>query len=330
MTCAQVKQLRGLKPPKEVTVRNALRGLQSRLRMKAPVVEAMISTEEEEKIKDELFSRPSPTPDEEVKSGEGTLVSPALSPIHSPVQRLHNEDDLSEEREDHSLEHSKDKLTPPDIEQGNLPSTEEDEMAEGCVSEPSIEESKLESGHDIEDVPLNAVDSESGLEDSNEILQSVKGEEEKVTGAGEKVEREVIEVDQTGENQSMEIIEDNVVDGEEEPKNMVKLVFKEKRDSNEESEVTSGQPQNDAYRSLSATISPEEKNEDVEKKTGEEEKMEEEEEEVVVVDEEMGEKQLPCLDHLLTWAASASPSDRLKLMNNVAEVQAKLFNIHMK
>ena len=73
----------------------------------------------------------------------------------------------------------------------------------------------------------------------------------------------------------------------------------------------------------------------MEKKTGEEEKMEEEEEEeeevvVVVVDEEMGEKQLPCLDHLLTWAASASPSDRLKLMNNVAEVQAKLFNIHMK
>ena len=57
-----MKQLRGLKPPKEVTVRNALRGLQSRLRMKAPVVEAMISTEEEEKIKDELFSRPSPTP----------------------------------------------------------------------------------------------------------------------------------------------------------------------------------------------------------------------------------------------------------------------------
>merc|ERR1719266_411180 len=86
MTCAQVKQLRGLKPPKEVTVRNALRGLQSRLRMKAPVVEAMISTEEEEKIKDELFSRPSPTPDEEAKNGEGTL-SPALSPIHSPVQR---------------------------------------------------------------------------------------------------------------------------------------------------------------------------------------------------------------------------------------------------
>ena len=69
--------------------------------------------------------------------------------------------------------------------------------------------------------------------------------------------------------------------------------------------------------------------EEVEKKTVEEvEKTEEEEE--VVVDEEMGEKELPCLDHLLTWAATASPTDRLKLMNNVAEVQAKLFNIHMK
>ena len=67
-----------------------------------------------------------------------------------------------------------------------------------------------------------------------------------------------------------------------------------------------------------------------EEKTGEEEEKTGEEEEVVVVDEEMGEKELPCLDHLLTWAATASPSDRLKLMNNVAEVQAKLFNIHMK
>ena len=51
---------------------------------------------------------------------------------------------------------------------------------------------------------------------------------------------------------------------------------------------------------------------------------------MVVVDEEMREKELPCLDHLLTWAATASPSDRLRLMNNIAEVQAKLFNIHMK
>ena len=69
--------------------------------------------------------------------------------------------------------------------------------------------------------------------------------------------------------------------------------------------------------------------EEVEKKTVEEEEKTGEEE-VVVVDEEMGEKELPCLDHLLTWAATASPADRLKLMNNVAEVQAKLFNIHMK
>ena len=70
--------------------------------------------------------------------------------------------------------------------------------------------------------------------------------------------------------------------------------------------------------------------EEVEKKPVEEEEKNTGEEEVVVVDEETGEKELPCLDHLLTWAATASPADRLKLMNNVAEVQAKLFNIHMK
>ena len=70
--------------------------------------------------------------------------------------------------------------------------------------------------------------------------------------------------------------------------------------------------------------------EEVEKKPVEEEEENTGKEEVVVVDEETGEKELPCLDHLLTWAATASPSDRLKLMNNVAEVQAKLFNIHMK
>merc|ERR1719350_2324331 len=122
MTCAQVKQLRGLKPPKEVTVRNALRGLQSRLRMKAPVVEAMISTEEEDKIKDELFSRPSPTPEEEGKMitaeeegkrAEGTL-SPALSPIHSPVHRLHKDagPPQDQQRIDQSVEHIGDKSTP--------------------------------------------------------------------------------------------------------------------------------------------------------------------------------------------------------------------------
>ena len=87
-------------------------------------------------------------------------------------------------------------------------------------------------------------------------------------------------------------------------------------------------------RSLSATVSPErleEKNEDdvrlIEEKGVREE---EEEEEVVVVDEEMGEKELPSLNHLLTWAATASSSNQLKLMRNVAELQAKLLDIHMK
>ena len=224
--------------------------------MKAPVVEAMISTEEEEKIKDELFSRPSPTPEEEVKIGEGT-PSPALSPIHSPVQRLHNQDSLAHperEQEENSLEQTKDKTTSSNIQQGTLPCTEEDEMAEGDVSKPPLEEP---SGGDdgVKDVPLNADDSKSGVEESDDIFQCSMGEEKEVTEAGDKGEREIIEVEQTGENQNMEITgenqnmentEDNME--EEEPKNMVKLVFKEKRDSNEETEVTSGQPQNDAFR----------------------------------------------------------------------------------
>merc|ERR1719397_516607 len=121
---------------------------------------------------------------------------------------------------------------------------------------------------------------------------------------------------------------------EEEPQNMVKLVFKEKKGSNGETEVSSGQPQNDAFRSLSATVSPErleEKNEDdvrlIEEKGVREE---EEEEEAVVVDEETAEKELPSLNHLLTWAASTSSSNQLKLIRNVAELQAKLLDIHMK
>ena len=85
-------------------------------------------------------------------------------------------------------------------------------------------------------------------------------------------------------------------------------------------------------RSLSATVSPErleEKNED-DVRLIEEKGVREEEEEVVVVDEEMAEKELPSLNHLLTWAASASSSNQLKLIRNVAELQAKLLDIHMK
>ena len=86
-------------------------------------------------------------------------------------------------------------------------------------------------------------------------------------------------------------------------------------------------------RSLSATVSPErleDKNEDDVRLIEEKGVREEEEEEVVVVDEEMAEKELPSLNHLLTWAVSASTANRLKLMRNVAELQAKLLDIHMK
>jgi len=110
MDCGQVRLLRGIKPPKEVTVRNALKGLHSRLkketvqpeatvRVRAPVVEAAATQEEEEEIKAALFARPSPTPTEDgddhptsssqVMPGE----SPHMSPIQSPVKNC----DITEE-----------------------------------------------------------------------------------------------------------------------------------------------------------------------------------------------------------------------------------------
>ena len=223
--------------------------------MKAPVVEAMITTEEEEKIKDELFSRPSPTPqdspDEEVKRGDG-ILSPALSPIHSPVQRLHIEQSLiqrEKEQEVDSLEHIMDKNVSSILQQDTFPCTEDDEMAEASLPEPSrppLEETKSDNRIGV---PLNALDGVSGVQESEDIFQCSMGEEERVAESGEKAEREVIEVEKTGENENMEIIEDDVVEGEKEPKNMVKLVFKEKKGSHGEcEEVTSGQPQNDAFR----------------------------------------------------------------------------------
>ena len=223
--------------------------------MKAPVVEAMITTEEEEKIKDELFSRPSPTPqdspDEEVKRGDG-ILSPALSPIHSPVHRLHVEESLShreKEQEVHSLEHFKDKTISPTLQQATLPCTEDgDEMAEASLPEPSkppFEETKSENGNGV---PLKAIDSENKVQESEDIFQCSMGEEEVVAEPDDKAAKEVIEVEKSGENENMEIIEDDVVEGEEEPQNMVKLVFKEKKGSNGETEVSSGQPQNDAFR----------------------------------------------------------------------------------
>jgi len=68
MDSSQVRTLRGVKPPKEVTVKNALKVFWTKVkkeegvvRMRAPVEEET-TQEEEEEIKAALFARPSPSP----------------------------------------------------------------------------------------------------------------------------------------------------------------------------------------------------------------------------------------------------------------------------
>merc|ERR1711970_780572 len=67
MDSSQVRNLRGVKPPKDVTVKNTLRDFWTKVkkegvvRVRAPVEEET-TQEEEEEIKAALFSRPSPSP----------------------------------------------------------------------------------------------------------------------------------------------------------------------------------------------------------------------------------------------------------------------------
>jgi len=90
MNSSQVRTLRGVKPDKEVTVKNALRAFWTKVkkeegvvRMRAPVEEET-TQEEEEEIKAALFARPSPSPtdmgeidvaERESEEGKGDLES---------------------------------------------------------------------------------------------------------------------------------------------------------------------------------------------------------------------------------------------------------------
>merc|ERR1719225_1769566 len=65
--------------------------------------------------------------------------------------------------------------------------------------------------------------------------------------------REVVEA--SNENEDLEVIEDAMDIGEEEPKDMVKLVFNERRSNDGQVDLTSGQPRDGVFRSLSATAS---------------------------------------------------------------------------
>merc|ERR1719225_11783 len=65
--------------------------------------------------------------------------------------------------------------------------------------------------------------------------------------------REVVEA--SDENEDLEVIEDAMDIGEEEPKDMVKLVFNERKSNDGQADLTSGQPRDDVFRLLSATAS---------------------------------------------------------------------------
>merc|ERR1719204_1795419 len=229
MTCAQVKQLRGLKPPKEVTVRNTLKGIQSRLRMKAPVVEATISTEEEDKIKDELFSRPSPTPEEESKMitaeeegkrAEGTL-SPALSPIHSPVQRLHEDAVTLQDQQgiDQLVEHIEDESTPQSPKKSD-PSVQD--SSETPTSQLSFDPNKSKPEEEVDIAEGGAIEVPGANEEleveSHDLFNSSqhvgeegtsKNEEAMISGADIDTDEGGVKDDQTeGSKVITEVIED--------------------------------------------------------------------------------------------------------------------------
>jgi len=364
MTCAQVKQLRGLKPPKEVTVRNTLRGIQSRLRMKAPVVEATISTEEEDKIKDELFSRPSPTPEEEGKMitaeeegkrAEGT-PSPALSPIHSPVQRLYEDavPPQDQQESDQLVEHVGDEGTPQSPKRSNPSDQDSSKTSNSQLSsdpneaKPEEEDVDIAQGGALEVTGANEEPESHDLFHSSQDVEGgtarveepmiLGGDIETVEGGVKDDQAEGSEViEASNKNEDLEVIEDAMDIGEEEPKDMVKLVFNERKSNDGQADLTSGQPRDDVFRSLSATAS----DDDVVSVNGEEaeniiqggekgenaaELVEQKKEDEVVLQKHVFPTQQ--VDHLKAWVADASPSDRLKLMKHIVDLQAQILNLH--
>ena len=245
--------------------------------MKAPVVEATISTEEEDKIKDELFSRPSPPPEEEGKMitaeeegkrAEGTL-SPALSPIHSPVQRLHEDavppqdqqgrDQLVEHVEDESTPQSPKKSDPSDQESSKTPisqlssdpneskSEEEDvDIAEGGAIEVPGANEELES-HDLFNSSQHVgEEGTSKIEEAMILGADIDTDEGGVKD--DQTEGSKVIIEASNENEVLEVIEDARDIGKEEPKDMVKLVFNERKSNNGQAELTSGQPRDEVFR----------------------------------------------------------------------------------
>merc|ERR1719412_2812009 len=125
-------------------------------------------------------------------------------------------------------------------------------------------------------------------------------------------------IEASNQNEDLEVIEDARDIGKEEPKDMVKLVFNERKSNKGQAELTSGQPQDEVFRSLSATasddnvmsVNKEEARDIFQGGEGEKaaEVVEQNKEEDVVLQKDVFPTQQ--VDHLKAWVADASPSDR--------------------
>ena len=246
--------------------------------MKAPVVEATISTEEEDKIKDELFSRPSPTPEEEVrmitaeeegKRAEGTL-SPALSPIHSPVQRLYEDavPPQDQQETDQSVEHVEDESIPQSPKKSDPAGQDSSKTPISQLSSDPNESKSEKEDMDIAQggaLDVTGANEELASRDLFHSSQDVdeegssKVEEAMIPGADIEAEEGGVKDDQAEgsevieasiENEDLEVIEEAMDIGEEEPKDMVKLVFNERKSNDGQVDLTSGQPRDEVFRSI--------------------------------------------------------------------------------
>merc|ERR1711962_203550 len=117
-----------------------------------------------------------------------------------------------------------------------------------------------------------------------------------------------------------------------EPKDMVKLVFNERKSDDGQADLTSGQPRDEVFRSLSATASEDNVVEEAENiiQGGEGDKaaelVEQKKEEEVVLQKDVFPIQQ--VHHLKAWVSDASPSDRLRLMKHIVDLQAQILNLH--
>ena len=179
-------------------------------RVRAPVVEEAASLEEEERIKGDLFSRPSPTPTEEEEQEHPATssqvergASPNISPIQSPVKRIGgqeveetNQEDVDESRAsvEDNIQYSTD--------------SSEDEVKKEAVEKPQevLGEQEELQGEKRAKTGLKEV------EESQDLFQESLEEQEVCQEAVEEEEKQAAEENIVKEVEDKESVEDEIKD----------------------------------------------------------------------------------------------------------------------